>query len=623
MFVLLCLVSNGPSLGRPVVAATLAINDDDEIVYFDSNNVIRIYDPTPSSPVLQVSWSSPDGGWGDMALGDVTGDGDMEIVAIRPEGNGGRLTIFDPVAQDSPVDQVASIDGVPWIILYDLVLPSRPRVVATGEFDTSNMTREILYGYAIDNNDDKFVILRATGEGGPGRGWEEQLSWELDGHWSAVATGNMYIDDPIDEVGLVSFERGELGIFRVVPAVVQTFKNVNRAIPWTGVAFGNYINEAVNGDELGAVRDADLPLASAWVFRYNGTAVVDQLGETLSPSPRVVFFANVAGNADDELVLMRQLRPELGQRARLIVRDGNNNDSVRISEELLDGDNQYRGGDAGNIDGDIGGEIVVIRNNRIRIYTEPETSAANTLVELFTNGRTVKLGNVDAAGLAGTPVLFASLTSIRAVLQPGQVNGGGALINLLDSAKGLDLPFAVKIVGASDWVSVTQDRSVTPATLTVTFDADQVQPGEYSGSLVVDVDLAGVQNDPLVIELALTVESVIRASPSSADFVYFPCEEPLAARTRSVELSAQNSLSYSYTAQIEDNPTWVTVAPESGVLPEEVSVSVNPALRPADIATADLLITVDLPGVPGGVINRVPIFLVCPAYRLYTPSVLN
>lgn len=208
-------------------------------------------------------------------------------------------------------------------------------------------------------------------------------------------------------------------------------------------------------------------------------------------------------------------------------------------------------------------------------------------------------------------------------MQPGQVNGGGALINLLDSAKGLDLPFAVKIVGASDWVSVTQDRSVTPATLTVTFDADQVQPGEYSGSLVVDVDLAGVQNDPLVIELALTVESVIRASPSSADFVYFPCEEPLAARTRSVELSAQNSLSYSYTAQIEDNPTWVTVAPESGVLPEEVSVSVNPALRPADIATADLLITVDLPGVPGGVINRVPIFLVCPAYRLYTPSVLN
>jgi hypothetical protein len=636
MLLLLCLVLPAAIPARIVQAeqvtpagvlspdAVLSPNKDDEIVYFDGDNAIHVYDPNPSSPVLKVEWASPDNGWANMALGDLTGDGDMEIVAIRQDGSGGRLTIFDPVAQDSPDDQVQMQNNVPWAILYTLELSQPPRLVATGEFDTGRAGREILFSYGLDNGNDHFVILHSTGEGGPGRGWEEQRSWDVEGRWSAVATGNMYVDDAIDEVALVSFDEGELGIFRVEPKVVRTFTNVNREQRWRDVAFGQFVQVNNDGDEIGAVRDADIPLQCTWVFRYNGTSVVDQLGERISPSPTVVFFANIFGNGDEELVLLRQVQQELGPRPRLIVRDGNNNDTITLREDLLDGDNEYKGGDGGDIDGDGRDEIVLVRNNRIRIYNQPESASTYQLVERFTNGQTVELGNVDAAGLAARSRLFASLYTVSGVLLPGVASSAATVINVLDATKGNNLPFTLKLEGAEAWAKVSRSSPVTPSNLSVTFTSEGIQPGEYHGRLLVDVQTSGVQNDPLAIELSLRVLPVVTSSQLSIDFVYYPCEAPLPARDQQVTLSASGPLSDTapYTAQIEGNPDWVTVAPEAGALPEEVRVSVDPAKRPADIVSVDLLVTVDLPNEPG-VINRIPINLVCPAYRMYMPAAPN
>lgn len=597
------------------LAETLAPNSDDEIVYFDNNRAIHVFDPRPTSPVLAVEWSSPDGRWDDFALGDVTGDGDLEIIAIRDEDDGGRLTIFDPVAQDSPRDQTQMRGGIPWAILYELELPVAPRLVATGEFDPSRPGQEILYSFALDDEHDRFVILRGTGEGGPGRGWEEQLSWDLEGRWSAVATGNVHVDDAIDEVALVSFSMGEVGLWRVEPSVVRTFTNVNRDHRWRNVALGQFVIVSNDGDELAAVRDADFPLASTWVFRYDGNSFVDQLGEVISPSPTVVFFADIGGNGDEEMILLRQVQQELGPRPRLIVRDGNNNDTIQVREELLDGDNEYKGGAAGNIDDDGGDEIVLVRNNRIRIYDDPDSSRDYRLIERFTDGRHVLLGNVDAAGLSNTSRLFVSLSSISADLQPGEV-GSTRVITILDATRGTNMPFTIRLEGAEAWANVEHNDNLTPESIHVTLHAQNVQPGEYSGRLIIDVERAGVENEPVAVALSLRVARVVSASPPSVTFFYVPCTEPLEPRSREVSLSAGSALTY--TAEIEGNPPWATVAPEAGVLPETVRVSVDPALRPRDIVSADLLITVDLPE-REGVVNRIPVSIVCPAYQVYGP----
>jgi hypothetical protein len=609
-FALCCLLSSGHA--RKIARAeALAPNSDEEIVYFDPNHVIRVFDPNPTSEVLQVEWSSPDGGWGAIALGDVTGDGDLEIVAIRPEGETGRLTIFDPVAQDSLPELVEDADEIPWAILYDLELPLAPRLVATGEFDTQRAGREILYSYAVDDEHDRFVILRATGEGGPGRGWEEQLSWELEGRWSAVATGNVHVDDAIDEVALVSFDLGELALFRVEPDVVRTFTNVNRDHRWRDVAIGQYVIVDNDGAEIAAVRDADFPLASAWVFRYNGSTFVDQLGERISPSPNRVFFADIRNNGDEEMVMLRQAQQELGPRPRLIVRDGNSNDAVTMQEALLDGDNEYRGGDAGDIDGDGRDELVVIRNNRIRIYPEPEASATFDLYELFTNGSTVAVGNVDAAGFAPQSRVLVSPTRVSAILQPGE-RGSSVQIEIEDITRGANLNFAVNVLGAQSWTELEVADNVTPATFSVRLNAEGVDPGTYMGQLVIDLEAQNVENDPLIVALELVVHPVIRVSPS---FVLFSCKDSSGQELR-VALSADEAQEYS--AQIEGNPAWLTVVPEAGLLPEEVVVRYDPAQKPVDAPNSNLLVTVDLPDEPG-IVHRIPIIAACPHELQFLP----
>lgn len=615
--VMCCLVLPG-FRNVPAANAEVAVpNNDEEIVYLDSDRVIRVYDPEPSYGSLQVEWASPDGGWGNFVLGDVTGDGDMEIIAIRAEDNGGRLTIFDPVAQDSPIERTQLHNGVPWAILYDLPLPVAPRLLAVGEFDTSNDVVEILYSLPVGEDDERFIILRSTGEGAPGTEWTEQLSWVLENRWTAVATGNVYLEDAIDEIGLVSFGRGELALYRISPEVRRVFRNVNREHRWRGVAFGQFVNVNNDGDELAAIRDADFPIASAWVFRYDGNTMVDQLGEQYSPSPLVVFFADISGNGDEELVLLREARPELGPRPRLIVRDGNNNDSIAMREDLLDGDNAYRGGDAGDIDGDGRDEIVLVRNNRIRIYEEPQSSTAYTLIERFTDGSTVRVGNLDTLGLAARSRLTVSQRQSSATLQPGQRSSTRS-IEIYDETRGDSLSFNVTVRGAQDWIEVNPISGTTPETLSITFNAAGIDPGSYRGTLEIATAAGNVDNSPILIDLALTVERVVTASPASIDFTYFPCEMPLEPDEQLVELSASRSISY--TAQIEGNPGWVSVAPpEAGTLPESVRVSLDPERVPANVVSADLLIIVDLPNEPG-VVNRFPIHFACTPFRLLMPT---
>lgn len=592
-------------------------DSDEEIVYLDGDHVIRVYDPKPPAGGLQVEWFSPTGGWLDLTLADVTGDGDEEIIAIKQEGSGGRLTIFDPVAQDSPDDQVQELNGVPWATLFETTIPNVPGVVVTGEFDVDHFGPEIVYNYVLDDRNDHFVVLRQTGLDTLGRSWEQQRAWDLEGRWNAAATGN--IDGDLDELGLVSTARGELAIYKIEPAVTRFFSNINNENRWTNLAFGQYL--LGDGDELGAVRDADFPLASAWVFRYNPATntMVDHYSERLSPSPKVMFFGDIGtvqgSNGDDELMLLRDVRQELGQRARLLVRDNQPaNDGRGVVEELLDGDNEYNGGDAGDIDGDGRDEIVLVRNNRIRIYPDPQSVTTYQLIQLFTDGHVVKVGNLDAAGLGQDPRLAASETLIVRELEQGE--SSTATVTITDAETASSVPFDFEVEGADGWAEVRSSSDVTTSTLTIRFDTTGLQPGTYAGRIVVDAQMEDVDNDPLNIDLALVVDAVVNVEPNNVSFVDDPCEESLEPRDQMMTLSASSALTY--TAQIEGNPDWVTVIPEVRHLPDEstLTVSVIAGVRPQPSARAVLVIGLeDQPGIT----NRIPITVVCAHHKSYVP----
>jgi hypothetical protein len=207
---------------------------------------------------------------------------------------------------------------------------------------------------------------------------------------------------------------------------------------------------------------------------------------------------------------------------------------------------------------------------------------------------------------------------VTEVLSPGQQSISPKLVSLQDAALGTALPFTFAVEGAEAWVNVTASGSTTPATLAVSFDAAELQPGEYHGSIVVDVQSSGVQNDPLRIALELTVESVVTASPARVDFIFDPCEELRSIQTEVVKLTGTDA--FTYTARIQGNPDWLTVEPETGTLPDEVTIELNPALKPDDIFSANLLVTVDLPPT---VVTRVPIAILCANQRLYAPLISN
>jgi hypothetical protein len=184
----------------------------------------------------------------------------------------------------------------------------------------------------------------------------------------------------------------------------------------------------------------------------------------------------------------------------------------------------------------------------------------------------------------------------------------------------MEVPFAAVVQGAEGWATIAPATGVTSATLSITFDATELQPGEYSGRIVVDAQSAGVQNDPFSIDLALTVESVVIVSPSSLAFYYYRCEEPSTPTEQVVALSAPGA--YAFTAEIEGAPEWVTVEPAAGTMPEEITVRLDQAYRPGETSRIDLIVTVDLPDAPG-VRHRVPIDLICANHRIFAPLIAN
>lgn len=607
-------------LHTPASALTAA-NADDEIVYLDPGGVIRVVDPRPSSTQLAVQWVSPEGGWTAIALGDFNADGDMEIVALRPEENGGRLTVFDPVATDAPAGNDKYVAGVAWDLLYSQVLAGRPGVVVSGDFDPVRPGDEILYSEdppeEPGQNDAPIgvTVLRNAGVAPDGRSWEVMAAATSRFNWTWAASGNAD-GEGADEVVLVDQDAANLMLFRVTTSLSVFFRNQNGAAPWQQAALGQFV--AGGPAELAAVRDVELPGASFWVFRYENNTMVDLRSEEFLPSPTVIFFADLAGTGSEAAVMLRSVRQEVRGRARLIIRDSANT-TTGMREALLDGDNGYQAGAGGDIDGDTRDEIALARDSRIRIYTEPEATARFEEILTPTDARTMQLGNVDANGLAGQSRLGASLAQAAATLRVGG-DSRSVAFQVSDITNAERLAVSVRLEKADGWVNVTPLSGQTPLTLTVAFNSDGLNPGVYRDRIVVDAAQSGVADDPLTIPVVLTVESGITIQPKQLAFVTYPCDAPLTEQGESLRIIAPEGASVTFTAAVEGNPAWIEVAPATGDLPKTLTVTVD-ASRPRE-ARVDLLLTFEgLPGAPD-IVERVPVALVCATDRLFLPTVL-
>ena len=83
------------------VQAATSADPNDEIVYIDSDGVIRVLD-TQGDPL--VDFVSPSNGWERLGLADVNDDGDMEILALKESGGTTTVAVFDPVVYKGALD---------------------------------------------------------------------------------------------------------------------------------------------------------------------------------------------------------------------------------------------------------------------------------------------------------------------------------------------------------------------------------------------------------------------------------------------------------------------------------------------------------------------------------------
>lgn len=592
----------------------------EEIVYLDTDGYIQVLDPAiPNVPadLYPVIWHSPaeDGAWDDLAVGDFNGDGDAEIVAVRAAADlGFNLAIYDPVVApgtDVTPEQVRSIDNskIPWRTLYTTTVSGRLVAVGSGDFDPGTPGAEIWFAYQDESGYPMAIIRRAPGDT-DGMRWETWAATRTNVRWRRAASGN--IDNQGGDELAVTGDRGVLHVYRVDGGVFTSlYESASLDRPWTDAAIGKFYGGSTA--EVAATRSTNIELPRFFVFIYDPSVpgnFRDGYSEFFAPSPQRVFFADINGNGDDEAFLLRGTlsappppTPTALPRPHLIMRNSGG-DQLRSFEIILDADGGYQAGVGADVDGDGRDEIIIARNNRLRIFFQPEIDPSVVDVDRPTDSTTLRAGNLDSLGFLLFPVLAASPTElVDARVVPGSGETVSYPIELTVQNPLLNVPadyeFVVSVPGNPPWLIVSPTTGRLPATLDVEIVGDGLKPLDRLEATIIATVVNGDQFAEPVAYIPVRVQVLPGLSPRPAQALAFaPCD-PLLPSTEPVvtQIVLDGLIGVPFTTElIPRAPTqdldWVQVGAPSTILPTTLTLTFDPQKRSPDhqVETADLVI---------------------------------
>ena len=640
--VLLLLGVRAPARAQDDPLATDTANIEDEIVYIDAAGHIRVFDPRQPDNVPPVAFRSPDAGWIDAAVGDVNGDGDDEIVAI---GENGLLKVYDPVIASGPVPPENVINGIYWEELYATILPNRALLVDTGNFDAEPTTDEIVAVYVDPNNATSSFVQIYYQPLAPfdGRTWLPLTDVAASELWSDVATGNLD-GAGVDELALVNEDLGALRVYRLEGNNVLNpfFISESDTKPWSDVAIGNVDNELVL-PELVAVRNAAPPLPALVVQRYKSPDAFEDVGtRELLPSPRVVFLADVTGNGDEEMYLLRDV-PAGDARPRLFI-SNLGIDGMFAFEVPLDSDNGYRYGAGGDIDGDGKDELAVVRDTGFKIFESPETNTNSYTVTLETNARTIVMGNLDALG---KDRLTADVTRFDLSVNAGKQSSAQQLRLTNLTRPNNPVRYDIRLLPQVSFIRLSQISGDTPGTVSLTADATELLPAtdpkqdppRYGTNLIVTALDPLVANSPLTIPVIVEVLPGVAVRPSGIAIA--AQVDPNTSGCTNLQLDEnQNHISvlgtpestFSVSVVFGQSSTaqgWLTAsisdtAPiTSGTVPSQIGLTLHPEIfdKPGAYSATIVIDAQVADQAQTPITLRVPVSVICTNEALYLPTV--
>ncbi len=531
------------------VASTTEVSadPDEEIVYIDNSGTIRVLDTLQSGGSPTVDWTSPTSGWSNFALGDVNNDGDQEIIAIRSTGsNSGELVVYDPVVTSGAFD-AETPNGIPWATLYTTQIAGNPKLVATGKLDPNLPGDHIFYTYDLAGGS-RIVVLKPAIPNPNGREWTVHYTRDFDERWEQVSIGNID-QEGADEIALIDDTVGRLSVYRSDANSEALLKKTGDSRPWRATTIAQY--DAGSTVEVIGIRDAPPSLSSFFVFKWNrdDEDFDEKDPESFSPSPRFVFGADINNDGKEAIVMLRSVSE--GNSVRMIVRGDDGDEIPNELEQFLDADNGYQTGAGGDVDGDGKDEIVIMRDNNIRVYYQPDRDEKRNDYALQTDGDRIHIGDLDRNGFSVGPSFSTNISSIEESLQIG-TTGTTKTFELRNETTSVPISFEVGIENNPSWLTVTPRFGNTPAVISYTPNAIGLTPGEYTTRIVLTSNNQTVINQPYYIQVKLTVTpATINPSPNSVSFNYLDSSAPVTL-TREVSLLGANGVRF--TAGVQGYP---------------------------------------------------------------------
>lgn len=575
----------------------------DEIVYIDATGFIRVIDMRYDG-VPQVQWVSELNGWDEIALGDVNNDGDQEIIAIRGDGTEakpGIVAVFDPVLASGVPD--GKIGGIPWAKLFELNLGYKPVMVASGNFDAGIPGDQILVGgSSTDPNDPKKVykvaIFKQTTATPDGRTWTEHQARYFEEHWTRATAGDMVVGGT-DEVALVAAESdlpssGKFALFHLDNNWKKLWDFGDKARPANDAVFGQWLGGENESMELAVTRDPNTGQSSVFIGNWSSSEqkLVEGTALVYAPAARRLAFGNTNAANNDELFLLRTV-PSGTDLPRLfnVVRGGDVG-NVHMWNEKLSDDNGWRAIVMGDTDGDGRDELVIGRNDMIRVYTNPSNGPDEKVeFQVTFNRRSLVIGDLDKNGFVEGPQFEIDKTEIVAATPSGTTVQD--VLHLRNSATAEAVPFSIVADGSPAWMAVSPSSGNVPANgvtqaINITFNATGLEPGVYRSRLTIGSS-ANVNNAPLSLVVTFTVQPALLTATPGSFFISLPVSPTVQpTQTREIKLTGTNGTRFTAAVISAPDVAAVSAALGGGIVASDLTDEGVLRLTNASGATADV-----------------------------------
>ncbi len=573
------------SLPAQLVAPTQAAPDapagyrHDQVVTLTTAGQIVVTDVIPQPGMVVANWNSgTDTGWEYIAAGDFKGDGHESIVAI----GGTRLKVFDPFPQpgQTPVtfERTLTSGGVyERIATGDFNRDGRDEIVATATAYTPGYVNQ-LWVYDVNT-------------GMPSRFEQFATSWQ------ALTTGD-FNGDGYDDLALVRNVAGQPSLIKVYNGRDwSVLAEAGYAYPWITVAAGRLLG-ATQSDKLALLRtgvQADLDSLIMLNVASGGFSDVfpGQYGNfRYFPNFTSLALGNLALNGYDQIFMLRD--PVETGRVGLLMASPAVTPPRWIEIPLETGTAAWRQVRTGDLDGDGRVEVVILRGDRFRVYTQIWSN--NNYVEVTggfrvppagTDWPVMVLANLDGPGIPAGPTLSVTPGSLSFDLNYGAVSPVRTL-NVTNTGTAASFQWQAEVTQGNAWLRIYPTQGTTPGQIAVTV-LTNIAPGSYTGNIRVSATDPAVRNSPVNIPVTYQLTGTgLLVNPTLLDFDVAWGE---LGPSLPVSIAIGGAGQTQWRAEVLAGAGWLRLSATEGTTPSTLYVTVNSVAAGPGTHTGTIKIT--------------------------------